>query len=251
MQYELILLFIIFMFGIVIGSFLNVCIFRIPKGENIATTGSHCMSCGHRLRWYDLIPLLSWLMLRGRCRYCHSRISVQYPLVETINGFGYVLIFMLNGYSLDSLILCLFTSCILVLSVIDWQTYEIPFGINVMIFVLGLLRTAMEFDNLIEHLVGCVCVSGFLLILNLATKGRAMGGGDVKLMAAAGLLLGAKQIVLGFFLGCIIGSVVHLILMKMQKKGKVLAFGPYLSAGMFVSMLFGDMFVNWYFGMFI
>lgn len=254
MQYELILAVLVFLFGSVIGSFLNVCIFRLPQKENIATTGSHCMNCSHRLRWYDLVPILSWLLLGGKCRYCKAKISVQYPLIEAANGVGYVLIFALRGYYakpevlalLDCGLLCLFFSCLVVLSVIDWRTYEIPIGINITILVLGILRTALDYPGLTEHLAGLVCISLFLLLLNLITGGRAMGGGDVKLMAAAGLFLGWKQVTLGFFLGCIIGSVIHLTLMKVAKKGRILAFGPYLSAGMVVAMLFGDAMIDWY-----
>ena len=250
MQYYILLYIITFLFGIVIGSFLNVCIYRLPLKENIATTGSHCMSCGHRLRWYDLVPLFSWLQLRGRCRYCKARISVQYPLIEAMNGIGYVLIFVVNGICVDSILLCLFFSCLVTLSVIDWRTYEIPVGINITILVFGVLRCALDYRNIVSHLIGLVCVSVFLLLLNLVTGGRAMGGGDVKLMAAAGLFLGWRQVTLGFFLGCIIGSIIHLCLMKFANKGRKLAFGPYLSAGMIVAMLAGDAMINWYLSLF-
>ena len=177
MQYYIPLYIIIFLFGIVIGSFLNVCIYRLPLKENIATTGSHCMSCGHGLRWYDLVPLFSWLQLRGRCRYCKARISVQYPLIEAMNGIGYVLIFVVNGICVDSILMCLFFSCLVTLSVIDWRTYEIPVGINITILVLGVFRCALDYHNIVLHLIGLVCVSVFLLLLNLVTGGRAMGGG--------------------------------------------------------------------------
>lgn len=251
MQLSIILLYILtFLFGIVIGSFLNVCIYRLPLKENIATTGSHCMSCGHGLRWYDLVPLFSWLQLRGRCRYCKARISVQYPLIEAMNGIGYVLIFIINDINIDSILLCLFFSALVVLSVIDWRTYEIPIGVNITILVLGVLRSALDYHNIVSHLIGFVCVSAFLLLLILITGGRAMGGGDVKLMAAAGLFLGWREVTLGFFLGCIIGSVIHLLLMKFAHKGRQLAFGPYLSAGMVIAMLFGDSLIKWYLGLF-
>lgn len=249
MQLSFISLYIIiFLFGIVIGSFLNVCIFRLPLYENIATTGSHCMSCGHRLAWYDLVPLFSWLKLGGKCRYCKAKISVQYPLVEVMNGIGYILIFMVHGISVDSIWLCLFFSALIVVSVIDWRTYEIPIGVNAVILVLGIIRTAMDYPHIAEHLIGLICVSLFLLLLNLLTNGRTMGGGDVKLMAAAGLLLGWKQIILAFWLGCIIGSAIHLCLMKFAGRGRKLPFGPYLSAGMIIAMLWGDILVQWYLG---
>ena len=119
-----------FIFGIVIGSFVNVLIYRLPAHENIATEHSHCMSCNHKLRWYDLFPLFSWLFLRGKCRYCKAKISVQYPLVELINGIGYALIFILNGINVTSVCYALSFSMLVALSVIDWRTYEIPFGLN-------------------------------------------------------------------------------------------------------------------------
>ena len=251
MQSLLILYYIIpFLFGSVIGSFMNVCIYRLPLKENIATTGSHCMGCGHRLRWYDLVPLFSWLQLCGRCRYCKAKISVQYPLIEAMNGIGYVLIVIINGINIDSVLLCLFFSALTVLSVIDWRTYEIPIGINITILVLGVLRCAIDYHNIVSHIIGLVCVSAFLLLLNLITGGRAIGGGDVKLMAAAGLFLGWENVTLGFFLGCIIGSIIHLLLMKLANKGRQLAFGPYLSVGMVIAMLFGDTLLKWYLGLF-
>lgn len=249
MDYILIYL-IIFLYGIVIGSFLNVCIYRLPKGENIATVGSHCMTCNHKLAWYDLFPLFSFIFLGGKCRYCKTKLSPQYPIIEGINGVFYVLIFLINGLTIESIIYSLTFSALLVLSVIDWRTYEIPFGINIFIFVMGVIITTMDYPNWLSHLIGMVLVSGFLFIIILATSGRGMGGGDMKLMAAAGLLLGWKNILLAFFLGCLFGSVIHLSLMKFAGKGRQLAFGPYLAAGILVAMLYGEQLINWYLGFF-
>lgn len=123
----------IFLFGIVIGSFVNVCIYRIPKKEDIVKVRSHCMSCGYQLKWYDLVPLFSYLALRGRCRRCNVKLSVQYPVVEAANGILYVLIVLVNGANVESLLYCLLTSALLALSVIDFRTYEIPVGINLFI----------------------------------------------------------------------------------------------------------------------
>ena len=127
---------IIFLYGIIIGSFLNVVIYRLPLKENIVTTRSHCMSCGYQLRWYDLVPLFSWLLLGGKCRKCKAKISIQYPIIEALNGILYIFVFMKFGVSVDSLLYCLLFSALLALSVIDFRTYEIPVGINV--FILGL-----------------------------------------------------------------------------------------------------------------
>ena len=237
---------VVFIFGITIGSFLNVCIYRIPLHESIVTAPSHCMTCGKKLKWYDMVPVFSWLVLGGKCRNCKSKISVQYPIIEGVNGILYVVICVVNGLEWSSVIYCFMASALLVLSIIDWRTYEIPFGINVFLFVLGIAMTILDRGNLAEHLIGMICVSGLLGILYLLTGGRAIGGGDIKLMFACGLILGWKLILLAFFLGCIIGSVVHIIRMSVKKAGRMLAMGPYLSAGILLAALWGNAWVNWY-----
>lgn len=240
---------ITFLYGIVIGSFLNVCIYRIPLGESIAKERSHCMSCGYQLRWYDLIPLFSWLMLKGRCRKCGASISPQYPIIEAANGILYLLIFAVNGWNLTSVLYCLMASALLALSVIDFRTFEIPFGFNVFLTVLGLIRLFLDRTNWVEYVIGFFAVSAILEILLLVSKGRAIGGGDVKLMASCGLLLGWKLIWVAFLLGCILGSVLHIIRMKVSGADKVLAMGPYLSAGVLIAALWGNTFLTWYIGL--
>lgn len=247
---ELILYVVTFMYGIVIGSFLNVCILRIPAGESIAKERSHCMTCGYQLKWYDLFPLFSYLFLGGKCRKCGSHISLQYPLVEASNGVLYVLIFLVNGWSIDSVIYCLLTSALITLSVIDFRTYEIPIGINWFILALGLIHLFIHLGDWVEYVIGLVGVSSFIFILIKATKGAAMGGGDMKLMAAAGLLVGWKLSILAFFFGCCFGSVIHSIRMAVSKQGHRLAFGPYLAAGILTAVLWGNQFLNWYLGLF-
>lgn len=237
---------ILFIYGIIIGSFLNVCIYRIPKKENIATTRSHCMSCGYQLKWYDLVPLFSYLVLRGKCRKCGSRISVQYPIVEALNGGLYLLIFWRYGLSIDSLLYCLLFSALIVLSVIDFRTYEIPLGINIFILTLGLVRIGTDLSHWITYGIGLLSVSIPLFLIYLVTKGRGIGGGDVKLMAVTGLLLGWKLNVLGFLLGCILGSVIHVCRMKFAGEGRVLAMGPYLAMGIAISVIWGEQMIAWY-----
>lgn len=238
---------IIFLYGIVVGSFLNVCIYRIPKKENIAIVKSHCMSCNYQLQWYDNIPLFSWIILGGKCRKCKSPISPQYPIVEASNGILWLLIFMVNGvftsnmaFNVDSLLYCLLASALLVLSVIDFRTYEIPIGINIFILALGLIMTVYNYTDWLSHVIGFFAVSIPLFIIILVTKGRGIGGGDMKLMAVAGLLLGWKLIILAFILGCIIGAPVHLIRMKISGADRVLAMGPYLSIGLMIAALWGN-----------
>lgn len=246
MPLTIILYIIIFLYGIVIGSFLNVCIYRLPEKENIVKIRSHCMSCGYRLKWYDLVPLFSYLFLGGKCRKCKQKISVQYPLIELLNGILYCMVFAEYGMSVESLLYALLISALITLSVIDFRTYEIPVGINIFILALGLIRVLTDYTNWPSYAVGFILVSGFLYIIYLITKGRGIGGGDIKLMAVCGLLLGWKQILLSFVLGCIIGSVIHVIRMKVSGQGHVLAFGPYLSIGVMISVFAGNQLIMWY-----
>ena len=237
---------VIFLYGIVIGSFLNVCIYRLPKKENIVKVRSHCMNCGYQLKWYDLIPLFSYLFLRGRCRKCGENISIQYPVIEALNGVLYLIIFAEYGLSVETLLYCLLFSALVTLSVIDFRTYEIPLGINIFILALGLIRIVTDYTNWPQYVIGLFLVSGFLFVIYWVTHGRGIGGGDVKLMAACGLLLGWQLILTGFVAGCIIGSVVHLLRMKLSGEGHVLAMGPYLSVGVMLAVLWGEKFLVWY-----
>jgi leader peptidase (prepilin peptidase)/N-methyltransferase len=239
-----------FLSGLIIGSIMNTLIGRLPLDEEFHWDSSHCRTCGAKLAWYERIPLFGCLLMRGKCRKCGARISIQYPSIEALNGIGYVLIFAAKGFSLLSILYCLMFSVLTVIAVIDWNTYEIPLVLNICIGILGILRICLDFSNLLEYLIGFCAVSAFLAILYYATGGRGIGGGDVKLMAAAGLFLGWKNIILALALGSIIGSIIHIVLMKACKKDRVLAFGPYLSAGILLAMLFGDQMISWYLGLF-
>lgn len=255
---------VVFLFGITFGSFLNVCIYRIPKKEDIVKTPSHCMKCGYKLKWYDLVPLFSFVMLKGKCRKCHTKLSLQYPIIEALNGILYVLVFVTYYWkrelfiemNVDSLIMfgnmlvsCAFLSVLLVISVIDFRTFEIPFGCNVFILVLGILHLMINPTSWLKSIVGFFSVSGFLLLVYWVTRGRGIGGGDIKLMAVAGLLLGWKLTVLAFLIGCVLGSIIHILRMKITKVDHVLAFGPYLSMGLAIAMLYGEKILNWYLAM--
>lgn len=248
MANTIITIILAFLFGLVIGSFLNVCIYRIPKEEDIVFTRSHCMSCGHTLQWYELIPVLSYLMQRGRCRSCNEPISIQYPFVELLNAAGYVWIFLLSGSVRTKIVSCLFTSILIVISFIDAAIMEIPAGCNILVVGLGIFQLIFNRSQWLNYVIGAVCVSGLLLVLYLITRGKGIGGGDIKFMAASGLLLGAVRICIGFFLGCVLATVIHLIRMKLSHADHKLAFGPYLSIGMWIAMLYGEPIMNWYLG---
>lgn len=237
---------VMFLYGIVIGSFVNVCICRIPRKESIVKVRSHCENCGYTLKWYDLIPVFSYLCLGGKCRKCGKKISVWHLLMEVSNGVLYVLVFFVCKVSVETLLYCLMGSALLVLGMIDFKTYEIPPGCNLFIAALGVIRVVTDYRNWASYVVGFFAVSVFLYLLYVLSKGRAIGGGDIKLMAAAGLLLGWKLIILAFILGCILGSVIHLIRMKVSKEDHVLAMGPYLAVGIMIAALWGNTFIQWY-----
>ena len=170
MTNELIFAIIFFIFGILIGSFLNVCIYRIPKGEDIVFERSHCMNCGYQLSIKDLVPLLSYILLKGRCRNCKTKLSIQYPFIEALNGVLYLVIFLIIGFNYLAVIYCLLASALLTLSVIDLKTYEIPFGINVFILALGLVRLAFEWPDYLPYVIGFFAVSVFLEIILILSK---------------------------------------------------------------------------------
>lgn len=234
------------LFGLIVGSFLNVCIYRIPKHEDIVIKSSHCMACGKILQWYEMIPVLSFLWQGGKCRGCGIRLSRQYPLVELGNGFLWGVIVWQFGWGLDGILYALCASALIVISVIDFRTYEIPFGCNLFLLLLGIIHTIGDLAHWHQYVLGFFCISGFFLLLYLLSRGRAIGGGDIKLMAAAGLLLGWQQIVLAMILGSVLGAVIHTVRMKLAGEDRVLAFGPYLSMGILISMLFGSRIIAWY-----
>ena len=248
---------IVFLFGAVIGSFLNVLIFRLPKKENVVSESSHCMSCNHKLGPADLVPIFSWLFLGGKCRYCKAKISPQYPIIETLNAVMYVLLFLFvcSGEPRLSLLgYCAAFSALLVTSVIDWRTMEIPDSMWITVLVGGIIvyideiiAEGFEWGCLIERVIGFFAASGVLFLLAVVTKG-GMGGGDIKLMAACGFLLGWKTVLLALVMGGLIGTV-YLIFSAVKNKGKIkrkVPFAPHLAAAVTICMFAGPQIIEWY-----
>lgn len=245
----------VFLMGLAVGSFVNVLAFRIPRNEEWVSTPSHCTSCGHRLAWYELVPLLSWLALRGRCRACKSPISWRYPAVE----LGHALLWLLCAFALGPVpflpIALLITTCLTGLSLIDWETREIPDGFQLVLLGLGLAWNGYAQITgqglLAENLIGFLAASLPLLLIAFLTGG-GMGGGDIKLMAVCGLLLGWKNILLALALGSVLGSLIMVprhLLQKRERREEV-PFGPFLSAGVYLAMCFGGELIAWYLTLF-
>lgn len=174
-----------------------------------------------------------------------------FPLfIYCITLLFYLLIYKCITHPPLAILYCLFTSALLLLSIIDLLTYEIPIQINYFIGILGIVRILTDPANLMSYLIGFFCISGFLYIIYVLTKGRGIGGGDIKLMAVSGLVVGFPNILVAFLIGCILGSVIHTIRCKVSKADHVLAFGPYLSAGLVISILYGEKIIQWYVGLF-
>ena len=236
--------------GLCVGSFCNVLIFRLPKGEEFVKSPSHCMACGHRLRWFELVPVVSWLAQGGKCRACGVKLSAQYPIVEALNGGAWLLAaWLFRGDAVRAVLYSALFSLLTVVAVIDWRTFEIPNGVNLAILLLGVVQLVADRRNWALYLIGMCSVSLLFLLLWFITHGNGLGMGDVKLMAAAGLLLGWPRILLAMILGSVSGAIIHTIRMS-RGAGRKLAFGPYLSAGIWVAALFGERLIGAYLGLF-
>ena len=236
----------IFILGIIVGSFLNVCILSLPKGNDIVQKASCCPGCGSHLRWHELLPLVSFIWLRGRCRHCMMRLTWQYPLVEAANGLIWMGFFVLYGMSMTTLLYAVCASVLIIVAVVDYRTYEIPPGLNICIGILGLFNLLLNWEAWPGYVAGFFAVSTLFLVIHLLSHGRSIGGGDIKLMAAAGLLLGWQGIILALMVAATLASIIHICLMLCKGKGRVLPFGPYLAAGIFVAMTAGEPIINWY-----
>ncbi len=238
---------LIFILGLLLGSFLNVCIFRIPRHQEIVYTPSHCMACGQSIKWVDLIPVISYLLLRGRCRSCKEPVSIQYPLVELANGLAYVWIYFVLGFTPAGLMTAILFSTCLVISLIDLQWMIIPNGILVFLLIVGVFFQVFFEKTFMESFIGFFAVSIPLLLIHVVTGGQ-MGMGDIKLMAVTGWILGWQKIVLALFLGSLLGSVigVSLIAFKVMSRKQRIPFGPFLSGGIILAALYGDRMIQWY-----
>ena len=244
----------VFIFGVCIGSFLNVCIYRLPLGESLIKSNSHCMTCGTPIRKRDLIPVISWCLLRGKCHACGAKISPRYTVVELLNGICYLIIFLhfdVVVHPLYAALVSLMTSALIVVFFMDWDTQLINTWVVIFIGALAIpkyifCRNDLEKGfTLPSMILGAFVISIPLLLIALISHEKAMGMGDVYLMAAGGLFLGAPNILIAMLIALIVGSVCGLII-KHANGNSVFAFGPYLSIGIAVSALYGDKLADWY-----
>lgn len=259
LPFKIMFLTVIFIFGIVIGSFLNVVIIRLPRDESLIKRSSHCMTCGTKIRPIDLIPVFSWIFLRGKCHNCGEKISPRYPIVESLNGILYVLTFMILDINAKAIITCLLMSLLIVVGFMDWDTQLIDMKIVIPIFLLAIPAAIFTDDvPLVHRIIGALAISvPFFIIGEVSrpiirkTKGedfRAIELGDTYLMFAAGALLGTQAIIVSALLG-IVAAAIFGVIIKLVTKDSKFAFGPYLSIGIAVAMLWGNDIAQWYIGL--
>jgi leader peptidase (prepilin peptidase) / N-methyltransferase len=263
-----------FVFGLIIGSFLNVCILRIPGGKSIVMPASACPKCGKLIKPYDNIPVISWLLLGGKCRGCKTPISPMYPLVEFLTGLLFLGSFLVFGFSVDTLKWCVFSAILVVLVFTDYRERILPDVVNYTGFGMGLVLALFtkptdgtsawiasklfEFPppapvlSLADALIGAAVGSGLLWLVSEAyfkLRGReGMGLGDVKMMLMAGAFLGAKRTLLTILAGSLLGSVLGILIIAAKRKDSdyELPFGTFLGAGALLVVFFGTPVVTWY-----
>jgi len=245
-----------FLFGSAVGSFLNVCIYRIPRNISIIFPASRCPSCNTPIRPLDNIPVFSYLFLGGKCRGCKAKIAFRYPLVEFLNASLYALVVWRYGPAWDAVVYCIFCSALVVITFIDLDFQIIPDRITLPGLPIALIAGAfllpdpfMRYSALgvRDSVIGFLAGGGLFYLVALVSRG-GMGGGDIKMMAMVGSLTGWKSVLLTTFLGSLTGSLVGLFLMIFRGKGRKtkIPFGPFLALGSLLTLFLGQEILSWY-----
>ena len=250
---ELFIYIISLIFGAIVGSFLNVCIYRIPNNLSLWWPPSTCPKCNTRIKFYDNIPVLSYLILRGKCRQCKEKISIQYPLIEATTSLLTLLVVYTLGLTYWTAVTLLVTYSLIVLSIIDFKLYIIPDRFSIGLTILGLIVFFINpafSGNLTTKFLQCFAggATGFLglwgmaLIGSFIFKKEAMGGGDIKLTAAVGTLTGVGGVISTLIISSFLGLLYYVILFILKKdpQNKAIPFGPFISMGLFINILFPD-----------
>ena len=253
---------LVFLLGVCIGSFLNAVIYRLEQKKSLSGR-SFCPQCKHKLSWSDLFPVFSFLLLGGKCRYCHKKISIQYPVVEILTGLIFLLIFnfvifnFLNNALISKFLNAGFffyiASALIVIFVYDLKHYEIPDKVLFPAIGITFLFQAVSSSYLIfNYLLAVLIGAGFFFAIFWFSKGAWMGFGDVKLAVLMGLLLGFPNILSALFMAFFLGAIIGVILMPLKKKGlkSEIPFGPFLVLGTFLALLYGTQTIQWYLNLF-
>lgn len=238
----------IFILGLAWGSFFNVVIFRLKKRQSFLAGRSFCPRCFKILRWYDNIPVLSFIILKARCRFCRKRISWQYPLVELATAIIFTLGYLKFGVGLKLLSFIVFSSFLTIIFVYDLRYYLILDKVSVPAMTAALLFNLFLGFKFWELILGAVIIAGFFWLQFVLSKGRWIGGGDIRLGAVMGLMLGWKLGLVALFLAYMMGAVVAIILVTTKKKkfGSQIPFGTFLSLATVITLLYGQKILAWY-----
>jgi len=243
--------------GAVVGSFLNVCIYRLPRHESVVWPASHCTACGRLIAFYDNIPIISYGILRGHCRACRASISIQYPLVELVTAIGYGMIVWHFGLTSVAFVYALLYSALIVITGTDLSHQVIPDVITLPGLVIGMFSAAVILPlGILNSLAGVVVGGGLLWLLAWLSPylfgKEGMGGGDIKLMAMVGAFLGWKPVLLAIMVGSLIGSIVGvgLIAFRVMRRDEYLPFGPFLAVGSLVALFLHQPVLDWYWSLF-
>ena len=242
-----------FLFGACMFSFLNVLVYRLQRGIRYWKGRSICPSCNHTLRAFDLIPVVGWFLLRGKCRYCGAKISFRYVSVESLGGCLSCLCYWKYGFTVSAAFTFAFLFLLTLVSGVDWDTMEIPNGFVLGVAAIGITGWAAGMEpDLGSRLIGTVCVSVPMLLLTIMIE-DAFGGGDIKLMAASGLMLGWKLTLFAVLAAILTGGTYGIWLLATEKKEKKehFAFGPFLGVGMVAAVFIGEPVLKWYFGLLV
>jgi leader peptidase (prepilin peptidase)/N-methyltransferase len=244
-----------FIFGLVFGSFLNVCIYRIPLKKSLITPPSSCPHCGERVRFYDNIPVISYLVLLGKCRHCRERIPVRYPLVELITGLLSLSLFIRYGINVYSVFIFLFSASLLVITFIDLQHQIIPDVISLPGIVVGLAVSFLPGHvTWLDSLIGIIAGGGGLylvaIIFEWLTGKEGMGGGDVKLLAMIGSWMGWMALPFIILFSSLVGTILGGGALLLSRRGLQarIPFGPFLALGALAYLFFGKELISWYYG---
>lgn len=238
---------LVFLTGACVGSFLNVCIYRIPQEKSIVFPPSYCPSCQHSLKFVDLVPIISYIALKRKCRYCSCNISLEYPAVELVTGLLFVLAVAKYWIPLDALRVLVLFSVLIPAALIDLKHKIIPDKLNLAGFILGLPFIFESKEFLFSGAIGFFAGGGLLLLIAVLSRG-GMGGGDIKLAAVMGLLLGWKYLLVALFLAFLAGGIIGtlMLLLRIKKMKEAIPFGPYLALGAIIAALVGDKIISWY-----
>lgn len=242
---------LVFIFGLIMGSFLGVIIDRLPKKAPIATGRSRCEFCNRNLSPLELIPIISYFNQGGKCRQCKTKLSLRYPLLELITGTTYLLGYMKFGYSIDLVFALIFTSILIIITFIDIDTMIIYDRFHIIIMLIGIIAAILLNKNYINVVLASLIISVPLLIIANLTGG--MGGGDIKLMFASGIYLGINNIIVAFIISVILGGIYGMLTLvgKKHKRSDAIPFGPFLCIGLFTALIYGQQIGTWYLSLLI